>query len=63
MRRLRTYETWRNERPQNEAWAKRVNDAMPGYERRRPRDSDEARLLASQGTPRKLIGPVRTSRS
>jgi hypothetical protein len=58
MQRTRTYETWRKERPQNEAWAKRVNDAMPAYERRRPRDPDEARLLLSCGTPCNLVGSV-----
>jgi len=57
--RRRTYAQWRAERDRNVAWAERVERALPFYERRRPRDSEEAELLRQRGTPERLIGPNR----
>lgn len=60
---VRSYQTWQAERPLSECWAQLVNGAMGTYRRERPRDPDEARLLASRGTPVSLIGPVAARQS
>jgi hypothetical protein len=54
---VRAYETWAKERAQAEAWAQRVQYALPPYERERPRDTLEAHLLRERGNPERLIGP------
>jgi hypothetical protein len=57
--RLRTYAQWRADRDANTAWIALVDRALPPYERRRPRDAEEAELLRQRGTPERLIGPIR----
>lgn len=57
-RRRRTYEQWKVGRAKDAAWVERVNACLPAYERRRPRDANEAELLRERGTPERLIGPV-----
>jgi hypothetical protein len=57
--RLRTYAKWRADRDANTAWMALVDRALPAYERRRPRDAEEAELLRRRGTPEQLIGPIR----
>jgi len=57
--RRRTYAEWRAERERNASWVELVDRAMPAYERRRPRDADEAALLRRHGTAERLIGPSR----
>lgn len=57
--RRRTYEQWRADRRTDAAWVARVNASLPPYERRRPRDAQEAELLRERGTPEHLIGPIR----
>jgi hypothetical protein len=57
--RIRTYGQWKADREANAAWMKRVDRALPEYERRRPRDPKEADLLRRRGTPERLIGPSR----
>ena len=57
--RRRTYEQWKADRAKTAAWAVSVDRALPAYERRRPRDPDEAQLLRLRGTPERLIGPSR----
>jgi hypothetical protein len=57
--RRRTYEQWKADRGKTAAWAASVDRALPAYERRRPRDPDEAQLLRRRGTPERLIGPSR----
>lgn len=58
--RVRTYAQWRADRGRNAAWMTRVDQALPTYERRRPRDAKEAELLRQRGTPERLIGPSRS---
>ena len=57
--RIRTYAQWRADRLTNAAWIEIVDRALPAYERRRPRDAEEAELLRRRGTPERLIGPAR----
>lgn len=57
--RRRTYDQWKADRRADAAWVARVNACLPPYERRRPRDAEEAELLRERGTPEHLIGPTR----
>lgn len=57
--RRRTYEEWKADHARNAAWAALVDRSLPAYERRRPRELEEARLLRLRGTPERLIGPSR----
>lgn len=56
-----SYRKWQADRSVARAWAEGVDRALPPYERTRPRDADEARVLRSFGTPERLIGPTRDS--
>ena len=56
---VKSYESWKANRPRAEAWAAKVMRALPTTRRERPRDPEEARLLREIGTPEYLIGPVR----
>lgn len=40
------------------AWCEAIDRMLPPPQRLRPRDPDEAELLAEKGTPPELIGPV-----
>jgi hypothetical protein len=53
-----SYQEWQTRRNKTEAWVHYVNELMPPYERKRPRDPDEAEFLRRIGTPDHLIGPV-----
>jgi hypothetical protein len=56
-----TYAEWQAERERMAAWVELVDRAMPEYQRRRPRDPEEAAILRRMGTPERLIGPTRTN--
>ena len=60
---VRTFDEWQEGRTEREAFARRLEvaseQAYGSYERTRPRDADEARVLRSFGTPENLIGPTR----
>lgn len=56
--RRRTYDQWKSDSRIDAAWVARVNASLPPYERRRPRDAHEAKLLRDRGTPEHLIGPT-----
>jgi hypothetical protein len=57
-----TYKQRQAAQAKEEAWVNRVNRSMPAYERQRPRDPDEAKVLVRLGTPLQLVGPVRSKR-
>ena len=54
-----SYEKWKANRAIARARAEEIDKALPPYERTRPRDPDEARVLRGFGTPERLIGPTR----
>lgn len=56
-----SYEQWQAERAIARERAEKIDQALPPYERTRPRDPDEARVLRSFGTPERLVGPERTA--
>jgi hypothetical protein len=59
-REVKSYESWKADRPRAKSWAEKVLRALPTTRRERPRDPEEARLLRRIGTPERLIGPVET---
>ncbi|HZO97026.1 MAG TPA: hypothetical protein VFB42_06605 [Gaiellaceae bacterium] len=61
MRKRITAEEWLAQRAEAERRSEAIDRLMPPYERKRPRDPDEARLLRRRGVPENLIGPTRSS--
>jgi hypothetical protein len=56
--RVYTFASWLADSRLNERWCSLVDRAMPPFERGKPRDPDEARMLRGMAVPEALIEPA-----